>query len=324
MSRLYDRIMDGRLRFVLDSTEQAAPGLREIMQLLSGAQVVAIDEVARYYFQSVDKYASWRITDFPNLAPPFDNLWLEFSGDCYMPLLAGVSSAQPYHSIGCFLTAVDLDGLAEKPQYVAPYLSASEWQSARWIINGIVAHQGSKSDPAIARASFAYVVGPDGSLFLGDSKPQFRARLFAKQGQDWNKEEASYMVAFPRSFLYPCFLAISFLHCKNVTLTANDPPPKLNKAREKRGKKPLVRYYTLNIEPMKEVLRREGQIEKTGLKKALHICRGHFAQYGDAYGKGKLFGKYEGQFWMPMHVRGSLSEGAVVKDYNVKTPKTTP
>lgn len=32
--------------------------------------------------------------------------------------------------------------------------------------------------------------------------------------------------------------------------------------------------------------------------------RGHFAHYGPRYGREKLFGKYEGKFWVPGHARG--------------------
>lgn len=65
---------------------------------------------------------------------------------------------------------------------------------------------------------------------------------------------------------------------------------------------------------MREAIRREGDIETNGLKKALHICRGHFANYSPEH---PLFGKYVGQFWKPSHVRGSIGSGAVVKDYKI-------
>lgn len=65
---------------------------------------------------------------------------------------------------------------------------------------------------------------------------------------------------------------------------------------------------------MKKVLRTEGQSETTGLKRALHICRGHFAHYGDDK---PLFGKYTGTFWRPMHARGKVEQGVVVKDYKI-------
>lgn len=116
---------------------------------------------------------------------------------------------------------------------------------------------------------------------------------------------------------YPAFLAISFLHCKNVTQIEHIPNKKKSAYHRRFSGHPLTKYYTLEIDPMKKVLHEEGQIESLGLKKALHICRGHFANYTE--GKG-LFGKYHGQFWIPQHVKGSASQGIVEKDYSVKAP----
>jgi len=39
---------------------------------------------------------------------------------------------------------------------------------------------------------------------------------------------------------------------------------------------PLVRFPTLNVEPMRRVLSRDGHPETQGLATAMHICRGHF------------------------------------------------
>jgi hypothetical protein len=47
---------------------------------------------------------------------------------------------------------------------------------------------------------------------------------------------------------------------------------------------------------------------------ALHLCRGHFANYKD--GKG-LFGKYHGVYWMPPTLKGSSAYGKVNKEYQV-------
>lgn len=43
--------------------------------------------------------------------------------------------------------------------------------------------------------------------------------------------------------------------------------------------------------------------------------RGHFAEYGDQYGKGKLFGKYEGRFYIPQHARGSKGVGESEQEF---------
>ena len=73
----------------------------------------------------------------------------------------------------------------------------------------------------------------------------------------------------------------------------------------------------LEIGAIKDVLRAEGDAAANGLRKALHICRGHFATYTE---NNPLFGKLKGTFWKPAHVRGSIEDGIVDKDYRV-SPK---
>lgn len=125
-------------------------------------------------------------------------------------------------------------------------------------------------------------------------------------------------------YFYPALLTISFLHCKNVTLLEPPPVSQVSPQRAKKSKKhrqtqakpngPRLTYHILDIEPMKQVLKTEGHIEQNGLKKALHICRGHFANYEQ--GKG-LFGKYHGTYWIPQHVRGTAAQGIRLKDYRL-------
>lgn len=111
------------------------------------------------------------------------------------------------------------------------------------------------------------------------------------------------------------FLTLSFMHCKNVVKrdATNFEGPSLKWIR--RQKAPTIRYHILDINPMKEVLRTEGGIEHNGLKKAMHICRGHFVTYTE---EKPLFGRIVGTFWKSAHVRGSAEHGIVNKDYRVK------
>jgi hypothetical protein len=115
------------------------------------------------------------------------------------------------------------------------------------------------------------------------------------------------------------FYSIGFMNCKNVSLSVIDPDPVVNRERRRAGLKPFLRYHTINIEPMKTVLRTEGGIESNGLRKALHICRGHFATYTDRF-LGRTLDKPL-TVWRPSHVRGSAKQGVVFSDYNVKAPK---
>lgn len=116
------------------------------------------------------------------------------------------------------------------------------------------------------------------------------------------------------------FLANSFCHCKGITIEKSILNKSFQKSRIKRGKLPFFRFNTIVINPMREVLKREGKSETLGLKKALHICRGHFATYTQ---EAPLFGRVTGTFWKPMHVRGNAKEGVVVKDYKILPPSTS-
>jgi len=108
-------------------------------------------------------------------------------------------------------------------------------------------------------------------------------------------------------------LGISFCHCKNVAVCETHdgkPSQKHHGARKSAG----VKSYVLDIGPMTRVLKSEGQSESSGLVRALHICRGHFATYSEDR---PLFGKHSGTFWIPDHVRGNADAGKVEKSYKV-------
>lgn len=56
------------------------------------------------------------------------------------------------------------------------------------------------------------------------------------------------------------------------------------------------------------------------LDTAVTSVRGRFNHYGPRYGRGLLFGKLEGKFWIPAHARGPRADGAEppVRDYELR------
>lgn len=113
-------------------------------------------------------------------------------------------------------------------------------------------------------------------------------------------------------------LAITFLHCKNIGLADVNCPP----ASPKRGKKYRNRqqddkvdtYKVLEINPFRQAARAANGGEEPGIKKALHICRGHFKTYTP---EKPLLGRHTGTFWFPQHIKGNPDQGTVTKDYVV-------
>ena len=132
---------------------------------------------------------------------------------------------------------------------------------------------------------------------------------------NWRAMRMSALVPDERlwSLLFPYCLGVSFTHCRNVELVDDVVPEPMRKKRKRRGQRSTV-FKTLEIHPMKAVLRNADADPNTGLKQRLHICRGHFKDYRNGRG---LFGKYNGMFWWDMHVRGDKTVGTVKKDYAV-------
>lgn len=119
----------------------------------------------------------------------------------------------------------------------------------------------------------------------------------------------------------PAIMTLGFMNCKKgVTYKDVDPDMQINRTRRKHGRKPFLRYSTIEIDGMKQVLRTEGGVETNGLKKALHICRGHFATYADSMLGRKLDKPVT--VWRPSHIRGAAKQGVVVSDYVVKAGAT--
>lgn len=108
--------------------------------------------------------------------------------------------------------------------------------------------------------------------------------------------------------------AIQLIHCRNVVQQEAEYRPNL--PRGKRHKVPRIVYRTLSIgnsSPRKS----QGSSKSANGETAKHVCRGNFAHYTE---ENKLFGKYVGMFWRPMHIRGNAKHGIVGKEYAMEAP----
>lgn len=266
--------------------------------------VIEMSNVSRYYYESEQEYWDLR-DDFPNLAPPYPAMWFEskmqkriHSKDCGD---TDVAALVPNGRVGAVIHA--LDPATQKFEGEPP--AGTKW--VLWCELYIdFGRRGVTCE------------GPHGSIFLCVSAEG--AILETPWMQSYiddvhHDPQAVDLMESIITWLYPAFLTICFLHCKNVTMVENAvPKPLAKKYREKHGITPTS-YKTLVIEPLKQILRREGGSDKVGVQKALHICRGHFRDYREGRG---LFGKYHGQFWMPSIVRGSKGEKAPPREIEVK------
>lgn len=310
MARLYDNIIAGRLCLAKNLVEAMKPGYaptakKALENAIENAAVIVADNVSDFYYE--DPKETYDIErDFPNLAPPFPKMWIEyrFSGTINE---AGKISHRESHYIGILFTS-------------------RRQERGGWCY---------RAEPFLSQKRAKEPIGPLGGVLIGVSpdgayRPAARHMRFADgrigvpcevaNAEQLSELERSAVVDSCLNVIKPALLAISFMHCRNVeTREGPRPPIALDKKWRKRYGRPLVRYKVIDIDPMRRVLESEGGASTNGLKKALHICRGHFATYTE---DAPLFGRVVGTFWKPQHVRGTASAGAVVKDYNVKAPRT--
>lgn len=286
---------------------------------LESSQLIVIDNVAAYHFQDLQRRLKGKemmtVSDFPNVMLPFESTFLE------MRVRNNPSFEATFEECGVLAEMVK----PEKIDFSQLGLSSDRAKETflkrdvtYLMICQFFAYGRRLGRKSVLSASFIFPVNPDGQILPLDEKFPVIGGVYLTpdvQNEEETRKDITFYIL--ETYIFPCLLALSFMHCRNVKVLTERPPEKLSRKYERRTGKPLLKYRVLQIDHMKQVLEREGGASSQGLKKALHICRGHFKQYGRD-GKGLLFGKYTATVWIPMHTRGNAEEGVVVKDYDVK------
>jgi hypothetical protein len=114
-------------------------------------------------------------------------------------------------------------------------------------------------------------------------------------------------------------LAQSMINCKNIVTRTNIPAKKLNKARKKRGKNPMIEFKTIHIDPNQKTVAQAATCNPpTGATRKRGPRRGHVKDYRK--GKG-LFGRTKGVFYFGPQLSGDASKGICLPEYTVDEKK---
>ena len=261
---------------------------------LRSAPIFRIDNIAEYFWASEQDYWEYE-KDFPNLAPPFNAFWMEYVTPLRVHVGGRYVENDKYKQFGFLF-------VSKKKE--------SELGNWEWALNAIFF---SSQSGVTGGGHFNHFFGIDQTgKIIHDSTG--KSQIGFAVDPEIQKQYSPLEIQEMAMIIHPALLAISFMHCKNVELIEHGVSRHGHRSRHTHG----IKYHTLEIEPMKRILRTEGQSESTGLKQALHICRGHFKDFSKGAG---LFGKYKGLYWWDSQVRGSAEHGEVRKDYDVKPPK---
>jgi hypothetical protein len=296
-------------------TSEARAAIARLRGELPRLPIIDASNVMDYY--AAHEQQEWDYdADTPCAAPSFVESWIEMRCPDVILTAGGPDRRAPNHPemVGFRISAADVSG-KPIPWCSAPGINRLDilLQDVRWVLR-VQTLACIDRRPLWVSCYRSLPVSATGRVVA--LPIDIHAGL---DGIGLSPEQVTQLVReFAPAFM-PLLLTLSFLNCKNVPTVAHEPDRALNRVRRRAGHEPFLRYHTIDIEPMKRILRTEGQVETQGLKKALHIVRGHFATYTE---ERPLFGKVAGTFWVPVHVRGSAKEGVVVSDYRVHAPES--
>lgn len=290
---------------------------------LEASTHIRIQNVANYYWEGSSQEV-WELEEhFPNCAPPWNAMWMEWR------------QPQTVNSEGTILKSPI--GGSPIGAFILGMKSKTEWPKWYLMITGFAP----RLYPGASLGTAVVMVGPSGALWVPKVRevPHFRQMFKDVWGvlgpinetdQDPDAPAVLHMIPqignaslddcmtfLTHSVRNPVLLALSFCNCRNVTATVTNLDQALVQSRAKKGKLPVDRYYTLQIEPMRRLIDQVEKDQAVSRQTALHIMRGHFKDYR----KSGLFGKHKGIYWWDMALRGDAGQGTVKKDYSIKEVK---
>lgn len=278
--------------------------LRRFVADIDQATHFDIQNVADYFFTYQDEEAWDMERDF-TIAPPFDFFATHYQmPDSFGPYFSGVENLAVFRVVNGPPPPPRMTITVGEGAEMNPYDPALV-PTARW-------HVLVKTFAAVGRQ-----VRPPVDWFLAIDE---RGRLCRYRGHialwltDMGQSHGVGIIA--NTFIQVSFLALTFLHSKNVEIL---PPQKVTGRRLPREQKLLSRYHRLKVNAIGKRSEKSAT-DPTGISQSLHIVRGHFREYGPEFGKGKLFGKWSGRYWIAGHISGSLERGLVTKDYEIIPP----
>jgi len=266
---------------------------------LDNAQVFMINEVAEYFYDQNMKY--WDIQDFPNLAPVFENCYFEYSFpniDNFGWVLK--KNVFGNRKIGILIKSTQLEAIEDDVK----------WALEVYLFDKI-------SDDAVGSYKLIFVIALDknGNCIPFPGRGPGLINILSKSSIDDDILQTQLLNKF-NLYAGPAFLAISFMHCKNIRIVSQGKGTNTGKRNRHTAK---IRFHTLQIDPIRKILETEGNIKQNGLKLSMHLCRGHFKNFTDDK---PLFGKITGTYWWNSQVRGKVQNGIVMKDYQVNSPES--
>lgn len=260
------------------------PALFEMALRLAKAAVV-VDATAIYASLAATEHPVYLYEDHPSIAPPWTSAAISYVNQ-HGNVVVMQATAREWAA-----------GDAAEWEPAQPV----EWERVRWIIDTFVWLGGrtgagepiATMGPAHMWRFAVYADGVPADLRWVQLQPDYPL-------EHWNM---AHLVLLG---------ALNFMNCRNVRLVE----PQRPRAERRRLARIGVPVHTVNVFPVGRSARSARSGGDQGVP--LTSVRGHFASYGPEYGRGYLFGRLSGRFWIPQHARGSAEHGESEADYRLR------
>jgi hypothetical protein len=347
------KFMKGNLHKVPSYDTLTDDVVENSITLLENAVRYDVTNVKNYMHSNYDSYADMviNIIDLSILAPPYPNMYLELGNIAGIleSTLTGNECPDDYSvTVGAYLDYKEVSEFSQDPLF----LDICKKYDIKWITGcRLFFNFGTSSARCIKSRNYSFYITSRGKNVTHSKSHELRLEIAsdiaklqplfkniigfpvlmlnerAASDKDMVKDaigvlEYLYSLESDNQFTTVCnmivFMALTFMHCKNVEIEERDTsygiPNKILKKRIRHDNFVPLKYHVIKIIPFgKKSKTSEGLGD--GGKHSLHICRGHFKDY--TKGKG-LFGKYKGLYWWDDCTKGDIANGVVDKHYEVE------
>lgn len=263
-------------------------------EALAKAAYFEISQVADYWATGNDRDV-WPDEMFPCVRPPFEWTWFEY----HAPAAVRVNGRT-------------LEGLAAVATAVGHLVHAISSNDK------ITLHCTEVIESKIGRSA---ILGDETFLPIDDTGRIITSQVRVRRSSSFSVAMAEQMVkatgysveqmrhaaqTLGRSAsLDPVLLALTFLNTVNRQVVDRIPSNRLQRARQRRGKLPVVRYSEILV-PGHASYQASGPGAKKEPSVSLHVVRGHFKR------------RATGIYWWHPHMRGAYDKGVTLSRYAVR------
>jgi hypothetical protein len=276
------------------------PLLDHIAEELPATTIVVADNVAEF----ARNQQSGSLEDFPSVAPPWPRTWIEYpstSGNERRAVLV-------HDMTGTFNEAEDPPAgpFTDMLKGAAADAEAKEGSDVEigWML-GLIVFVEAKNKVIGPAGMFTLALDPSGRVV--GNRWMLTAKMAVESPELW-------LLAA----IDPALWTLALCHVRNASWERVTPP--VHRRHRRRGAHSPMRYHVLKLALPRRASAGVGGVAGSWHSPGLHVVAGHFAHYGNCCPtrhppRGRLFGRLEGVYWVPVHLRGAVEEGVVRTDF---------